>query len=79
MQSRRIFIEKVATGLAGTLAASSGLGANDRIRVGLIGAGDRGRELLREVLACPNVECGGIADVYSRRLEEAKPIAGRRQ
>src|SRR5262245_34233769 len=39
MQSRRNFIGKVATGLAGTLAASNVLGANDHVRVGLIGCG----------------------------------------
>ncbi len=48
MQSRRIFIGKVATGLAGTLAASNVLGANERVRLGVIGAGARGGELLRE-------------------------------
>ena len=52
MQSRRMFIGKVATGLAGTLAASNVLGANDRIRIGIIGAGDRGTEILRQALAC---------------------------
>ena len=41
MQSRRNFIGKVATGLAGTLAASNVLGANDRIRLGVIGMGAR--------------------------------------
>ena len=75
MQSRRKFIGKVATGLAGTLAASNVLGASGRVRVGLIGAGARGAELLREVLACPNTECVGVADVYRKRLEEAGAIA----
>src|SRR2546421_4656730 len=42
MQSRRNFIGKVASGLAGSLAVSNVLGANDRIRLGIIGAGDRG-------------------------------------
>ena len=75
MQSRRKFIGKVATGLAGTLAASNVLGANDRIRLGVIGMGARGSELLREALACPNTECLGVADVYRKRLEEASAIA----
>ena len=48
MQSRRIFISQVATGLAGTLASSGVLGANDRIRIGIIGAGARGSEILRQ-------------------------------
>ena len=75
MQSRRVFMSKVATGLAGTLAASNVLGANDRIRLGIIGPGARGTELLREALACENVECAGAADVYTKRLEDVKKIA----
>jgi predicted dehydrogenase len=73
MDSRRNFIGKVATGLAGTLAAVPArvLGANDRIRVGIIGAGDRGVELLHQARACPGVEIGAFADVVPRRLERA--------
>ena len=75
MQSRRNFIGNVATGLAGTLAASNVLGANDRIRIGIIGPGARGSEILQQALACEGVECIGAADVYTRRLEEVKKIA----
>ena len=75
MQSRRVFMSKVATGLAGTFAASNVLGANDRIRLGIIGPGARGTEILREALACENVECAGAADVYTKRLEDVKKIA----
>jgi predicted dehydrogenase len=75
MQSRRNFIGNVATGLAGTLAASNVLGANDRIRIGIIGPGARGTEILQAALACANVECIGASDVYTRRLEDVKKIA----
>ena len=75
MQSRRNFIGKVATGLAGTLAASNVLGANERIRIGIIGPGARGSEILRQALACANTECIGAADVYTRRLEAVRQIA----
>ena len=51
------------------------LGANDRIRYGLIGAGDRGRIDLRDAIARPNVECVGVADVYSRCRDAAKAMA----
>lgn len=73
MDSRRNFIGKVATGLAGTLAAGPAevLGAADRIRVGVIGAGDRGAELVTQIRACPNTEIAAFADVYSRNLERA--------
>jgi len=72
MHSRRKFIGQVATGIAGTLATSSVLGANERIRVGLIGAGDRGMQLVREAITRPNVDVAAFADIYTRRLEEAK-------
>src|SRR5215469_10350252 len=75
LHSRRNFIGKVATGLAGTLAASNVMGANERIRIGIIGPGARGSEILRQAVECPNVECIGAADVYTRRLEDVKKIA----
>ncbi len=74
MHSRRNFIGKVATGLAGTLAASNVLGANDRIRLGIIGAGDRGTQIMREAIACPNTEFAGVADIYTKRLEDAQRL-----
>ena len=75
MQSRRNFIGNLATGLAGTLAASNVLGANDRIRLGIIGPGDRGTEILRQAIGCENVECIGAADIYTKRLEAVKQVA----
>ena len=78
MQSRRNFIGKVATGLAGavaTKAANAVPGANDRIRIGIIGPGDRGSEILRQAVSLPGVECVGAADVYTYRLEQVKQIA----
>src|SRR5215467_10612247 len=72
MQSRRNFIGKVATGLAGTLAPSHVLGANDRIRLGIIGPGARGSDIMQDAMACANNEFVGVADIYTRRLEEAK-------
>jgi predicted dehydrogenase len=71
MHSRRNFLGKVAGGIAGSLAASSVLGANDRIRIGIIGPGDRGMQILREAAACPGTEVVGLCDIYNRRLETA--------
>jgi predicted dehydrogenase len=76
MDSRRNFIGKVATGIAGSLAPSASvLGANDRIRFGIIGPGSRGQEILREAIGSPNTEFVAAADIYTRRLEEVKKIA----
>lgn len=75
MQSRRNFIGKVATGLAGAVAANAVPGANDHVRIGIIGPGDRGSEILRQAVSLPGVECVGAADVYTYRLEQVKQIA----
>jgi predicted dehydrogenase len=75
MDSRRKFIGTMATGLATTLASQTVLGANDRVRVGIVGAGARGVELLRWASACPNVEIAAIADVYTKNLDYAQTLA----
>ena len=76
MHSRRDFVENVATGVAGTLMASSQvLGANDRIRIGIIGPGARGKQDMRAAMNCPDAEMVAACDVYTTRLEEAKQMA----
>lgn len=75
MNSRRKFIGTMATGLATTLASGSVLGANERLRIGVIGAGQRGVELAYQALSCPNVELVALADVYARRLDDALRLA----
>ncbi len=79
MSNRREFMGKLASGAAGL--AASGLvssrrilGANDRIRFGLIGAGSRGKEIFKAALRCPNAEAVAVSDIYTRRLDEAKAI-----
>jgi predicted dehydrogenase len=76
MHSRRNFLGQVA-GLAGSFAAapSSVLGANDRVRMGIIGIGSRGTEITRQAMACPGVEFVAFADIYTKRLEQAKSLA----
>jgi predicted dehydrogenase len=56
----------------GSAATGRIVGANDRIRIGLIGGGSRGKEIFRAALRCPNVEAVAVADVYTRRLDEAR-------
>src|ERR1700686_3715841 len=75
MDARRKFFGTMASGLATTLAMPKGvLGANDRIRAGIIGIGDRGTKITRWALKCPNVDFVAFADVYTRRLENAKKL-----
>ena len=73
MDSRRNFVGKVAYGLAGTLAAGPArvLGANERVRIGIIGAGDRGMELANHLRVCSGAEIVAFADIYSKHLERA--------
>ncbi|MGI8741569.1 MAG: Gfo/Idh/MocA family protein [Bryobacteraceae bacterium] len=75
MDSRRKFIGTMATGLATTFASPRGvLGANDRIRAGIIGIGDRGTEIARQAMSCNNVDFVAFADIYTRRLENARKM-----
>ena len=41
----------------------------------MIGAGSRGQELLKQIVTVPNTQVVAIADVYTRRFDEAKRIA----
>jgi len=76
--SRRRFLGQipVATAAAGVVAmhpaTAQVVGANDRIRIGIIGAGARGQEDLKAAIAVPNVECVAMADVYTRRHDELR-------
>ena len=76
MLNRRSFIRNVAGGAAALAGSSvfppSVLGANDRVRFGLIGAGGRGMDIFKHALRSPNTQAVAVADVYTRRQEEAK-------
>src|SRR5664279_2045226 len=72
--TRRTFLKQAAMGTAAVLAypASTVLGANDRVRVGMIGVGDRGNDLLDQIRAVHGAELVAMADIYSRRRDQAK-------
>jgi predicted dehydrogenase len=74
--ARRDFLKKAAAGLAiaATYPSSRVLGANDRIRVGMIGPGARGQELLSQLLKLSEARLVAVADVYSRRRDEVKKL-----
>src|SRR3974377_1081097 len=58
--------------MAQTAASASKVkGANDRIRVALIGCGGMGRGDLRDFLRAKNVECTGLCDVDDAQVKEA--------
>src|SRR6185312_568053 len=72
MNSRRAFLGQVATGI-GSFASvpRTVFGANERIRVGVIGYGDRGSVIAREALGCSGVQLVSASDVYVKQLERA--------
>jgi len=74
---RREFVKRTAAAAAiGFIYPSARvLGANDRVRLGIIGPGARGQELMKEFLKVPNAEFVAAADVFTRRFEEAKKLA----
>jgi predicted dehydrogenase len=73
---RRDFVKKAAMGTAALLIqpTSRALGANDRVRVGMIGVGGRGQELLKQVLPLPNAQLVAMADIYTRRRDEVRQM-----
>jgi predicted dehydrogenase len=79
--SRRTFVKSSAltAGLAvvGGFSPAGAIGANDRIRLGVIGCGGQGTGHLHDLVnrgANDNIEVVGVSDVYRRRLSRAQGI-----
>jgi predicted dehydrogenase len=74
---RRAFLKGVASaGLATAASQRRVLGANDRVRVGLIGVGLIGKRHLLDFLAEPDCDVVGICEVYPPRLDEGLAAVG---
>ena len=71
--SRRLFLG--AATAAGALRVA---GAQDRIRVGVIGTGPRGQYLMKQLQKIGGVEFPAVCDVYDVRRAQAAEIAGGR-
>lgn len=85
MQRKKIHRRQFLTGAGvtglGFLTArswSNVLGANDRIIMGLLGAGGRGRGVMRIFLKNPGVEFASVCDIYETNINEGLKIAGER-
>ena len=75
--TRRTFLTAASGLVVGTrLAASSAQGANDRVRIGVIGTGSRARGLMSLLKKLPGNEMVAVCDVYEPRLLQAAEIAG---
>ena len=80
---RRTFLGATAGALAASpLMAARARGPNETLGVGLIGVGNRGSVLLKNLLQIPGVEVRAICDIDPGRLETAAKVveeAGRRR
>src|SRR5215467_8256733 len=74
---RRDFLRGASAAGMTALSASRVLGANDRINIGLIGCGGRGRYVARLMRdGSPNVAYTAVADVYNKNADIAREWAG---
>ncbi len=71
---RRRFIATTATAMT-ALSYSRVLGANDRIRLGAIGVGERGRNDISKFQKDPKVEVAAICDIYAEQIDKTKQLA----
>ena len=70
--SRRSFFLSALTAAGATRVS----GANDRIRLGVVGTGGRGQYLMKELKKTGTVDFDAVCDVYSVRADEAATLAG---
>jgi predicted dehydrogenase len=91
--SRRSFLDRVlaATAGAGVAAAAPWASAaaqavtaspvpakGDRVRLGVVGTGDRGRTLIRNIMKSRNCVVAAVCDTYAPHLAKAREIVGAR-
>jgi predicted dehydrogenase len=75
--SRRGFSRAALAGVGTALSASRVWGANDRIRVGFIGVGNRGDQVLDGFLKHKDCEVSAVCDLYQPYVDvAAKKIGG---
>jgi predicted dehydrogenase len=85
--SRRDFLKTTALGTAGLVVSSQAasyarvIGANDRVRVGLVGFSDRARDTLIPVFMMQsretNFDLVAVSDIWKRRREEGVAFIGK--
>jgi predicted dehydrogenase len=74
--SRREFTAAAGATVATALSTSRVLGANDRVRVGFIGLGNRGDQVLSAFLEHKDCEVAAICDIYQPYLDFAAKKIG---
>ena len=73
---RTFFMAASGLALAARGTAAMAQGANNRIRIGVIGTGGRARGLMNHLKKLPGNEMVAVCDVYEPRLLQAAEIAG---
>lgn len=85
MMNRRFFVQglsaaalatKSMTSIAETALSDSPIGTPSPVRLGIIGPGSRGKELIRNVLRVPGVTVVAAADVYPPRFQQLNQLCG---
>src|SRR5215510_7191174 len=75
--TRRDFAKTAGIATATALSAERVLGANDRVRVGFIGLGNRGDQVLSAFLEHRDCEVAAVCDIYQPYVDfAAKKIGG---
>jgi predicted dehydrogenase len=69
---RRTFLGTLAT----AASAARVMGANERVRLGIIGTGGRGRHLMRMATLAGGVEWVAVCDAWDLRRAQGKDVAG---
>ncbi len=74
--SRRNFLKGTAVAATiGGLAPARALGANDKIRIGILGSGGRARSVAEEMLRDPNAEVVAVCDIYEPHRDRGLKLA----
>lgn len=73
---RTFFMAASGLALGARSMAATAQGANNRIRIGVIGTGGRARGLMTQLKRLPGNEMVAVCDVYEPRVLQAAEIAG---
>ena len=77
--SRRTFVSSMAVSLAAARAYSRVPGANERLRIGVIGCGGMATHHMQQLVKMresDNIDILAVSDVYEKRLAEAARLTG---
>ena len=77
LQQNNLARRALIGGAAALTAASYNrvLGANDRLQLGVIGPGERGRSDMGNFMADPKVHVAALCDIYAEQIDKAKQKA----